>query len=437
MTGAGTGTGTGTGHTALLDLRPQLRTDIVVSPPVLRGTATIRLIKDPRSGRRFELRAKEHFILDRLDGSRTLAEIGDEYAAHFGARLGEPQWRRLLRLVYDRGLTTDAPTPSEEPTATGAAAGAADRKPSGLLSGNVRLVADAPSFIERLYRATAYVRTPYALVPVLLALVAMAADLAVDFGELQRGAAYVIGHPALLLAVLTLLWSSQGLHELGHGVAGRAFGAGVGEIGLRWHWGTVLMYCRVEDVQFFARRREQVATACAGVFVNLLILLPFWVAFMACAPASQARRLLGGLLLIGMAAALVNLLPLPPLDGYLALGYGLGVSRLATESNRFLKLLAARAIGRGAGLAAYPARLRALYGTYGALSVALAAGLGVTAVLVSRRILTDHFGRSAGLVPVVLVAAAIGLWIVGLAAAGSKRRRQGAQGSQGTKGAGR
>ena len=41
---------------------------------------------------------------------------------------------------------------------------------------------------------------------------------------------------------------------------------------------------------------------------------------------------------------------------------------------------------------------------------------------VSRHVLIDHFGRSAGVVPVALVAAAVALWAIGLAAAGSRRR---------------
>lgn len=410
---------------ALLAQRPALRRDLLISRPMLRGPAPVHLIKDPCSGRRFEIRAKEHFILERLDGRRTLAQIGDEYAARFGARLGEPQWQQLLRLVYGRGLMADAPVPvsppadaappESEPESAPAA------RPAGFLSGTVRLVHDAPAFIERIHRATGFARNRYLLGALALALLAMTADLAADYGELVRDAAKLIAEPSVLLAVLTLLWTSQALHELGHGVAGRAFGASVPEIGLRWHYGTVLMYCRVEDVAFFARRREQVATATAGVFVNLLILLPFWIGWAACPPGA-ARRLLGGLLLIGMAAALVNLLPLPPLDGYLALGYALGVSRLATESKTLIKLTAARVVGRGKGAVGYPTRLRLLYAGYGTLSAALALGLAIAAVLVSRRILIDHFGRSAGVVPVALVASAVALWAIGLAAAGSRKR---------------
>lgn len=405
---------------ALLAQRPALRADLLISPPMLRGPAPVRLIKDPRSGRRFEVRAKEHFILERLDGQRTLAQIGDEYAVRFGARLGETQWQQLLRAAYGRGLMADAPAPADP----GPADPASGRKPAGFLSGTVKLVHDAPAFIERLHGATAFARRPALLGALALCALAMTGDLAANYGELVRDTAKLIAQPSVLLAVLTLMWFSFGLHELGHGIAGRAFGAAVTEIGLRWHYGMVLMYCRVDDVQFLARRRQQVILAAAGVFVNLMVLLPFWIAWAACPAGGSARRLLGGLLLIGMAAALVNLLPLPPLDGYLALGYALGVSRLATESNTFLKLATARVVRRGKGTAGYPTRLRVLYAAFGTLSYALALALATAAVLVTRRILIDHFGRSAGVVPVAVVASAVALWAIGLFAAASKRRAQ-------------
>ena len=54
--------------------------------------ARVHLVKDPVTGARLEVGAKEHFVIARLDGHRSLDEIGAEYAAAFGARLGEAQW---------------------------------------------------------------------------------------------------------------------------------------------------------------------------------------------------------------------------------------------------------------------------------------------------------------------------------------------------------
>jgi hypothetical protein len=194
-----------------------------------------------------------------------------------------------------------------------------------------------------------------------------------------------------------------------------------------------LMYCRVEDVPFLPRRREQVVTAAAGVLVNLAVLVPFWVAWLLSPADGAARRDLGGLLLINVLAVLVILLPLPPLDGYLVLCYALGVSRLATESTAFAKLAAGSLIGRGrrGGIAGYSVRLRVLYSSYTLLSLGTAAAASGAVILVARRMLTDRFGPSAGMVPVALVGAAIVLWAIGLVAARARRGGRPGPGSAG------
>ncbi|MFD1271511.1 hypothetical protein ACFQ51_04545 [Streptomyces kaempferi] len=84
-------------------------------PSLVRGTGRIHLLMDPRTGRRLEIGPKEHFIIARLDGSRSLDEIGHAYAGEFGARLGEAQWGRMLRLLHGRDLLDGAPGPTGAP----------------------------------------------------------------------------------------------------------------------------------------------------------------------------------------------------------------------------------------------------------------------------------------------------------------------------------
>ncbi|WP_230423951.1 metalloprotease [Streptomyces radicis] len=370
----------------LAGLRPRLRPDVLLSEPLLRGPKTVHLVKDPVGGRSFEVGPREGFLMARLDGARTLAEIGDAYAAAFGKRLGEAHWRHLLQLLGGRGLlASDGHGLSASDQGPGADPGRAraERPRNGLPRGSVRLVADAHATATRLHRATGFLlRGPWPALLLALVVAAEAAQLA-RLGELLNGVERVFGNPVLLAGVATLLWFSTALHELAHGVAARHYGGRVGEIGLRWRLPVVIMYCTVDHYPWLSTRRHRIVVAAAGAVTNLLFLLPFTVWWLA-APPGATREALAGLLFLGSLQALAMLVPLPPLDGYTIVGQALGATRLAESSRRYLAL----ALRRDPAAAAYPRRARVTYTAYGACA-ALIAGLLLTAlVLLATALLT-------------------------------------------------
>ncbi|MFD5568488.1 zinc metalloprotease [Streptomyces cadmiisoli] len=355
--------------------RPRLRPEILLSPPLLRGPVTVHLIRDPSDGTSFEVGPKEFFLISRLDGVRSLEEIGAEYAAAFGRRLGEANWHQLLALLGTKRLLAGAP--AREP----AAAPPGPPFSGTLLRGSLRLVADAGRTTGRLHGALRPLLRRGVLLPLLALCLAMEVVLAAASGTLLRDTGWLFQQPVALVAVFTLLWLSTAGHELAHGIAARHHGGTVSEIGLRWRLPVAIMYCRVDNYRFLARRRHQLVIGAAGAFANLLFLLPFAVWWAALETGDPTRRVLSGLLLLGSVQALVNLLPLPPLDGYTMLGHALGVSGYAPESGRYLRL---RLRDRQAA-AVYPRRARVLYLAYGigssVLVCLLAAGV-VTAAIV-------------------------------------------------------
>ncbi|MCF2129471.1 M50 family metallopeptidase [Strepomyces sp. STD 3.1] len=361
--------------------RPRLRPDVLLSAPLLRGPATVHLIRDPANGSAFEVGPKEYFLISRLDGERSLEEIGDEYASAFGRRLGEANWRQLLGLLGTKRLLAGAP-PREVPTTPPTpSAPSAPSLTGNLYRGSLRLVADAGATTGLMHRALRPLWHRQVLLPLLVLCLAMEAVLAAGLGTLVRDTWWLFHQPVALLAVFTLLWLSTGGHELAHGVAARHHGGTVSEIGLRWRLPVAIMYCRVDDYRFLRSRWHQLAIGAAGAFANLLFLLPFAVWWAALETGDPTRRVLSGLLLLGSVQALVNLLPLPPLDGYTMLSHVLGVSNYAPESGRYLRL---RLRDRQAA-AGYPRRARVLYMAYGigsSVLVCLIAAASVTAVFV-------------------------------------------------------
>jgi ABC-type multidrug transport system ATPase subunit len=405
----------------LLQLRPAVRRDVLVGPALMRGPTPVHLVKDPVSGARLEVGAKEHFIIVRLDGTRTLAEIGTQYAAEFGVRLGAAQWQQMLKLLSVRQLLAGATPPGPPRTASGAVSSgsaSAGRPGSSWLSGRTRMVADTAALMDRLHDATAFARRAAVLGPLLALCAALIVAEGVWFGELSDATGRLFDQPVTLCAVGVLLWFSLAAHELAHGLVARAFGLHVAEIGLRRYAGFMTyLYCEVEDVQFIGGRGRQIAVAAAGAVMNLVFLLPFWPVWALLPGSAQAVPFFGGLLLLGTAMALLNLLPLPPLDGYKALGYALGTLRLATESRVFL-----RAAPRRAARAAYPPRLRAVYGGYAALCALLAAAVLAGLGLLCRAQLPSSWSAVSPWLPVAAVAAALLLRVLGTRAATRRAR---------------
>ncbi|MFG2996932.1 peptidase M50 [Streptomyces sp. NPDC048340] len=357
----------------LLEHRPALRPDVLLSPPLLDGPAVVHLVKDPVSGASFEIGPKEYFLVSRLDGASTLAEIGLAYGQAFGRRLGEGNWQQLLALLGSRRLLAGGPPPAPPEPRGGPRTGT-------LLRGTLRLVADADATTARLHRSLRPALHPVVLGGLLLVCLVMEGLLAASFRELAADLRWLAARPVPLLAVATLLWLSTALHEFAHGIAARHVGGTVGEIGLRWRLPVAIMYCTVDNYRYLPRRRQQVAVAGAGAFANLLFLLPFAGWWAALPQGDPTGRVLGALLLLGSAQALVNLVPLPPLDGYTMLGHVLRVTRLAPAGSAYLRL---RMRDREAA-GAYPPRARRLYLAYGigsAVLVLLLAGALVAGAL--------------------------------------------------------
>ncbi|MZE80589.1 peptidase M50, partial [Streptomyces sp. SID5475] len=246
-----------------------------------------------------------------------------------------------------------------------------------LLSGSIRLVADADATTGRLHRAVGFLLRPLWTVPLLCLVVAMEAVLATRPGELVLGTKALFLNPVLLTAAGTLLWLSTALHELAHGVVARHYGGRVSEIGLRWRLPVVIMYCTVDDYLHLGDRAARIATAAAGAVMNLLFLLPFWAVWMLAPVDDATGDALAGLLFLGSVQALAMLIPLPPLDGYKIASQLLGATGLAVSSKEYLRL----AVRRDPAAAAYPHRARTAYLLYGLgaplVLAALAAALAV------------------------------------------------------------
>ncbi|WP_435238482.1 site-2 protease family protein [Streptomyces sp. YPW6] len=416
---------------ALAAYRPALRPRVLLSGPLLDGAATVHLIKDAESGNSFKVGAKEHFLIARMDGERSLAEIGEAYAGEYGRRLADAHWQRLLALLGAKGLLSGAPGPKPDPASAPPKSASASAPPKSasasappkpapasappkpapasappkpapasappkpapasappekrtLLRGSLPLVADADATTARLHRVCGFLLAPVVLVPLLGLVLAMEAVVVARSGDLLLAVKGLLTNPVLLTGTAVLLWVSTALHELAHGVVARHHGGRVAEIGLRWRLPAVIMYCTVDDYLYLGTRRHRIATAAAGAVMNLVFLLPFCALWLFAPLDDATHEAFAALLLLGSVQAFTMLVPLPPLDGYRIACQLAGATGLAASAGGYLRL----ALRRAPEAAAYPRRARIAYSVYAAVTVLVLAAAAAAVVAGVHHLLT-------------------------------------------------
>ncbi|MFF8795046.1 site-2 protease family protein [Streptomyces globisporus] len=371
---------------ALAAYRPALRPRVLLSDPLLDGAATVHLIKDAGTGNSFKVGPKEHFLIARMDGERSLAEIGEAYAGEYGRRLGDAHWQRLLALLGAKGLLAGAPEPKPAPTSAPPKPAPSSVPPEKrtLLRGSLPLVADADATTARLHRVFGFLLAPAVMVPLLALVLAMEAVVVARSGELLLAVRGLMTHPVLLTGTAVLLWVSTALHELAHGVVARHHGGRVAEIGLRWRLPAVIMYCTVDNYLYLGTRRHRIATAAAGAVMNLVFLLPFCALWLFAPLDDATHEAFAALLLLGSVQAFTMLVPLPPLDGYKIACQLAGATGLAASAGGYLRL----ALRRSPEAAAYPRRARIAYPLYAVATVLVLAAAVAAAVAGVHHLLT-------------------------------------------------
>ncbi|MEU1689064.1 M50 family metallopeptidase [Micromonospora sp. NPDC005707] len=394
--------------------RPRLRAEVVLGPGQWRGEKLVHHVKDPETGWFYRIGPREHFLLSRMDGTRTLDDLATDYATTFGKRLGPDNWQQLFGMLHQRQLLDGATDPAALARLTATAAEGAARTKRGPLSARWPLY-DPDRFFDRLLPRLAPLFTWWFVLPALLVVLALAGYVALRLPELLDVVARGDRPLAAILASVVITWLIVFLHECAHGLTCRHFGGRGTEIGVMWRFPMLAPYCKVDDIVLFTARRR-VATAFAGVFVSMLALVPFAALFIWGAPGAL-HDLAGTMLLFGTATAALNLVPFLRLDGYYMLSHALNLADLRTDSYRFW----GRLLRRGpAAVRGYRPRDRAAYALYGLASLVFAVTL--LTLLVRYWYVTLARWAGGGWAIVILVAEALVL----LALAGWLARRRAA-----------
>ncbi|QBD82993.1 M50 family peptidase [Ktedonosporobacter rubrisoli] len=278
------------------DFLPHLRDDIILGPPLRAGSTTVYYLKDKFTNCFYRIGTKEHFLLERMDGSRSLRALSDAYAAEFGRALNGRSWAGLLTLLEKRQLLENTANVTRLEELKREVDRRKRRENRGFLRRRFPLM-QPDSFLEKLLPYFQFMFQRAFVLPALLCIVSLEVFVGFHISALVADAWAARSSSWNYLLFVLCVWSFTIIHELAHGLACKNFGGSVSEIGLIWRYFVIFPYCKLDDVLLFHKRWHRVYASFAGIFVNFLSVIPFAL-FWILAPVPSLLHAISALMLL-------------------------------------------------------------------------------------------------------------------------------------------
>ncbi len=344
--------------------RPQIRADVIFGPPMINGGTTVYYVKDRLTEWFYRIGAREYFLMRQMDGQNTLQQIEAAYNATFHRRLTAQSWSHLFAMLGKRALLVDEQNTNRLAELVNDARAQRRAKEQSILYRRFSLPTPE-RFLTPMLPMVRFAFHPVFVIPALLGIgllelfFVLHAQTAV--ADLLTGIHLYLSVPFIALLVISV-GIFLTIHETAHGLACLYFGGTVSEIGVAFRYFLPCAYCKIDDVVLFHNRWHRVATAFAGIFVNLLMVIPFaWLWW--ASPAQSLPHVLGAFILVFMNLfILLNCLPFADLDGYLMLSYALNMVDLRQHATRAWQF-------RRQEQASTPSRSTVIYFVYGFFSL--------------------------------------------------------------------
>ncbi|WP_171189991.1 efflux RND transporter periplasmic adaptor subunit, partial [Alienimonas chondri] len=368
-----------------LELRPKLRPGLRFAPRTA-GGERFHMIEDEAAGAFHRVGPAEYAFLSRLDGRTTVGAALAATASLGADALTEREAAHVCRWLVESGL---AGTPGTDRAARVIAEAQKKDRTAALrmldpIAVTVPLF-DPNRLLELCRPLLGWLFSPIGALLWCAALLAGGYELAAGWGRFTGFSPAAFGPHEW--AWLAFSWAGlRVVHELGHGLACRRFGARTGKAGVLFLLFIPLPYTDVTAAWRFAGKWPRIAVSLAGVYVELLIAAVAALVWARVAPGIVADRCQDLILTAGVGTLLFNLNPLMRFDGYHVLADLLGVPNLADRGRRMTAAAWRRVFlgGTGLGDAVGPTEAggwrRWVVGIYGPLAGIWRAFIGVSLI---------------------------------------------------------
>jgi putative peptide zinc metalloprotease protein len=313
------------------------------------GTGGVRMwgVKDPVALRYFQLGEEEHFILGCLDGRVSLEEIRGRFAKAFSPKtISLARLQNFLSALHQQGLVV-----SDRP---GQAEALRSRRQSQrrqrFWSGVTNPLAlrfrglDPDRFLSWLYGGCRWLfSTPAIAASVLL----MSLALTMVALHPDRLLASLADFPAFatprnLFWLAIVISALKVLHELGHALTCKHFGAECHELGLMLLVFAPCLYCNVSDAWTLPARWQRIAISAAGMYGECVVAAGCGLLWYFSEPGALHSIALNVMLVGSVSTVMFNGNPLLRYDGYYILSDLVEVPNLGQRASDALRALAAR-----------------------------------------------------------------------------------------------
>lgn len=322
---------------------PRRNANLQIGPAECIAGRMCHFVKNSQTGKFYRMGAREVFLLEQMNGARTLGEMGATFRLQFGQNLTDQSWWALLSLLKSRDmLATDPSRPPEPRTRTIVyRQGPFARK---------LLVWNPDPLLERWKPAFRFLLHPISCTLLILAIVASEVWIVRNWSSLKTASEW--HGPAntvllVLFGVATFLVTASA-HEFAHAAVCKNYGGEVPETGLLFRYLAFYPYARLDDIALFSNRWHRVAVLGAGTLASLGF-LPAMILLWHCgAPGGFMRNYAANLLIWFNIGTLSNLVPFLELDGYFMLAHLLKLPQLKRDSYQFLQTCGLALIGKSA-----------------------------------------------------------------------------------------
>src|SRR3954454_6572226 len=322
-------------------LRIRLRADLVIEPQKYEGR-TYYVVKDPVSLRYYRLKDNEQFLLQFLDGRRTLEEGQKAYEKRYRPdRLKLEDLESFAQQLLQAGLAQ-----SEPPRAAKQLYERRNkRKRSEWMQTLTNIlyikipVIDPDRILQKMLRFLGWIFSLWFFLLSVGVMLAAATLVATHFETFRSKLPNY--HEFFSFKTVVYLWVALGvvkvIHEFGHGLSCKVFGGEVHEMGALFLCLSPALYCNVSDAWTLPNKWHRIVISAAGIYVELIIAaLATFVWWNTPTQPFVHNLSLSLMVVCSVSTVVFNANPLMRYDGYYVLADWIEIPNLREKSNRYL-----------------------------------------------------------------------------------------------------